>query len=861
MLKKTNILGLLLCISIISLQAQLFYYYQGQKIELTVDRNVVNVMFDENIVRSSNTNQMFQRFGVVQDELSPNQTMTKLNFGRTLTEREYSELTESLKQSEEVKHVFPFFERPGADPIGTSAIFYIQLKEVQDTVLLREVAKRQGVQIVKQIPYMPLWYILSLRGSGFSNSIEATNYFFETGLFAEIDPAFMFNFRPNCTNDPYFDQQWGLRQTTSNTSIGINACSAWTITRGSGINVAVVDQGIDPNLPDLKANLHPLSFDTQSDSDSAVYVAAFDHGMFVAGIIAAVKNNELQITGIAPESKIIGVSNTLYANPYISAELASGISWAWNEAGADIINNSWGDQGGNVYYVFHSTVLESAIDSALVFGRQGKGAIVVFASGNFGGRIVPGRTSTIDYPAFINPAILVVGAVDGYGQRVVNCSVNSGYGMELDIVAPGLNILSFSDRGCEDVIDGTTFYSGTSYAAPHVSGVAALILSVNPNLTGQEVRDIIMSTAQKVRPYPDSDGLYNYQYTHDREHNGSWHWEVGHGLVDAYEAVKAALATLPPPAISGPDKITCEDTPVNFEILNLPPNATVNWTVSSNIFVNNTSGNSISTTVSQGYFPFYCCVGTITATINIPNSNSIVLTKDVKVGFPPLAYFISTVHNLSTQPWDNSGGLYLWSIECPFEDVITYMGHVIRPDLPETESITGGEWRNNIFGCGNDIEVLSTTLELEESHPEFGYFLTNTWAKLLLTSHDPITPTMAVRLQNACGWSNWAPITYIAGATCWYGKANTWSIELYQPTNSELHIEFLELSDTEQLETYTITLTDNFGNLRGQRQFRHRQRDGRANPVRFNTASFLPGVYHLHIEGAGQAMNKQIIIR
>jgi hypothetical protein len=77
----------------------------------------------------------------------------------------------------------------------------LKLKKEDDIAKLKEVAERHNVQIVKQIPYMPLWYILSVKDSGFWNSIEASNYFFETGYFADVDPAFMFTFRPSSGTD------------------------------------------------------------------------------------------------------------------------------------------------------------------------------------------------------------------------------------------------------------------------------------------------------------------------------------------------------------------------------------------------------------------------------------------------------------------------------------------------------------------------------------------------------------------------------------------------------------------------------------------------------------------------------------
>jgi len=393
---------------------------------------------------------------------------------------------------------------------------------------------------------MPLWYILSLKGSVFNNSIEATNYFFETGLFQEVDPAFMFNFQTSCTNDPMFGQLWGLRNTT-NAGIDINICNAWTITRGAGVSVAVIDQGIDPNHDDLRGNFHSLSFNAQIGQSPSAFVSSQNHGTHVAGIIGGIRNNGLQVVGVAPEARIMRVSHSLStARPNASAELASGISWAWYEARADVINNSWGDWGGQHFNLLHSAVLESAIESALRYGRNGKGAIVVFASGN------TGLSNRVDYPGSSHDDILVVGSINANGRR----SSFSNHGNRLNVVAPGNNILSTNNN------NDTITMSGTSMAAPHVAGIAALILSVRPDLTQAQVRRAIESTAQRLR---------NYSFNVNRP-NGPWNNQVGHGLVNAYAAVRAVT-----PFISGPGSFCMQAT---FELHN---GQATNWILSDNL--------------------------------------------------------------------------------------------------------------------------------------------------------------------------------------------------------------------------------------------------------------------------------------
>ena len=145
----------------------------------------------------------------------------------------------------------------------------------------------------------------------------------------------------NCANDPYFGDQWGLKNTGQSggtSGIDIKACEAWQISTGKNITVAVVDMGIYFTHPDLAANEHPLSFDCErGTSPQVIYSSsntpnnAPNRGTRRAGIIGAVKNNIIGIAGVAPDCKLMSISTSLLesARPNIYAEIARGINWAW----------------------------------------------------------------------------------------------------------------------------------------------------------------------------------------------------------------------------------------------------------------------------------------------------------------------------------------------------------------------------------------------------------------------------------------------------------------------------------------------------------------------------------------------------
>ncbi len=513
-----SILIFLFSILAINAQSNYYYYYKGQKIYLELDKSTVNLITNNDFTNNETTNIGLNTYSLQQDSELATNKFGKVQYQSEPTLIDFYQKLNLLKSKPNIKNIGLFFKRNGTTSIGTSNYFYVKLKSQNDFNILQQYTTQKNVQIVKQVPNMNLWYILSTTNTQFS-SLELSNQFYESGLFADIDPAFMFNFRNSCTNDTNFGNLWGLNN-TANPNIDINACQAWNLSLGQNVKVAVLDQGIHTTHNDLAGNISTLSFNSQTGTSPSVYSGA-SHGTHVAGTIGAIKDNNLQVVGVAPLSKIMPVSHSLNLTPNISAELASGISWAYQN-GADVINNSWGDQGGQYYNQLHSTILENAITSAMTIGRNNKGTLIVFAAGNWAV-----NNPVMDYPATFNDDIITVGAITNAGQRsIFNSSQGSGYGSKLDIVAPGSNILSTLPN------NSTGNNSGTSMASPHVTGLVALILSANPCLTSQQVRDIIEQTSQKV-------GGYSYTLTAGRP-NGTWNNEMGYGLVDAYAAVQMA---------------------------------------------------------------------------------------------------------------------------------------------------------------------------------------------------------------------------------------------------------------------------------------------------------------------------------
>lgn len=427
--------------------------------------------------------------------------------------------------------------------------FYVQLFDsINDMPLLKTVARETNTDILGPIPYLSDWYELVVNNSTINNSLEMSNYFYETGLFKNIDPGFIFNFISSsaCVSDNYFSEQWGMD--------AINACDAWTISKGnSNVKLAIIDYGVQRQHPEFIINQFVDLYDCNTHTTNG-YTAYGEHGTQVCGVMVS-DHNHANIAGVSPNCKIIPISYYPYDTNVVAADIASGFAWAVNH-GADVINCSWGDH--NSYAWLHSSLLESSIQNALENGRNGKGCVVVFAAGNQ-------NSIQLDYPGRVFSDIITVGAIKSDNTRWEDTSNGSSYGYDLDIMAPGHNIYT-ADL---DALGNSTYnyYKGTSFAAPHVSGIAGLILSVNPYLTQKEVADIIESTAQKVGP------SYIHYETETGRPNGTWNFEMGYGLVDAYAAVNKAKNT----QIRGPYSIC--DTAKYYLIHPSQSGETVSWSV------------------------------------------------------------------------------------------------------------------------------------------------------------------------------------------------------------------------------------------------------------------------------------------
>jgi subtilisin family serine protease len=509
----------------------------------------------------------------------------------TISVSQQKSLKDHLLQTNGIKSVHPLYKTKNGLEMGVTDEIVMRFKEKIPQEEIDKLYEKYQISVRK---ITKLYQLVSVPYS--VDALEIANLFQESGLVCYSHPNFIAKVEPQTVpNDPYFINQFYLHNTGQTMPNGhngtpgadINAPEAWDITKGnSNIIVAVLDEGVTSNHPDLpntrQVRLPGSNFATGSSNDPSPS-GNDNHGNSCAGVIAASHNSE-GIAGIAPNCKIMPIR--IPFGSYPAQIYADAITFA-KDNGADVLSNSWGygDTNPDLF-----PVIKNAIEDATINGRNGKGCVVVFASGNTAEHSA-GYDGFITFPSNVEVAgVITVGASDRYDAQA-NYSPTSDLGSSenqiIDIVAPshrayscqistetfevwsidipdnaGYNPVKNDDCGSLPIqgstmpTSGTNFLSytgyfgGTSAACPQVAGIAALILSLNPFLTQQDVANIIESTSRKA-------GGYSYQTTSGIP-NGTWNTQMGHGVLDAYAAVQAACAT----TVNFTDQTVTSDTTV-----------------------------------------------------------------------------------------------------------------------------------------------------------------------------------------------------------------------------------------------------------------------------------------------------------
>ncbi|WP_456468630.1 S8 family serine peptidase [Archaeoglobus sp.] len=337
---------------------------------------------------------------------------------------------------------------------------------------LEEFAKKYNAKI-KRVSNVLMYATFEVDNiSEFIREVSANPYVMDVtpnglGFYADYTP-----------NDPKWSQQWSPKR--------IYAPEAWDYQKGStSVIVAVLDSGVDYNHEDLAGRVIK-GYDFVNDDNNPMDDNG--HGTHVAGIIGAIMDNNKGIAGIA-QVEILAVK-------VLNNELLG----TWDDI-AEGVNYS-ADHGAKIISMSFSSFIEPspAVKKACRYAYYTKGSLLVASVGN------EGREAQ-KYPAAYDE-VIAVGAIDSDNQL----APFSNYGSHVELVAPGVNILSTVPN------NGYNTMSGVSMAVPHVSGVVALVWSQNPSLSNQKVREILRNTAVDLG-------------------SSGWDKYYGYGKVNAYAAV------------------------------------------------------------------------------------------------------------------------------------------------------------------------------------------------------------------------------------------------------------------------------------------------------------------------------------
>ena len=330
----------------------------------------------------------------------------------------------------------------------------------------------------------------------------------------------------------FMEYGYHLKDTTILSNAHINVEKAWQYSKGENVKVGIFDTGIDLTHEEFR-DKEIVTYDTITDTDMAFTTDA--HGTFIAGLMVADENGK-GVVGVSPKSDLVFIK----MNPNYSlgdmgtftSKLIKGFIFA-KEQNIDVLNCSWGTYN-------RQDALVEIVQDLIKSGRDGKGMLIFFGIGNancnedglcdedydgYGDGYLQNDESTID-------GVFTIGSHNYQNER----AFYSNYGKFLDFTAFGgdytyplvstdiSGYLGYSSESSFDNLDYTEAV-GTSFASPIVASVSALMLSVNPDLTKDDIFEIFKITSKKIG---------NYEYIDGKS------LELGYGKIDATKAVKFA---------------------------------------------------------------------------------------------------------------------------------------------------------------------------------------------------------------------------------------------------------------------------------------------------------------------------------
>ncbi|MBW4680334.1 MAG: S8 family serine peptidase [Microcoleus vaginatus WJT46-NPBG5] len=449
----------------------------------------------------------------------------------------------------------------------------IQFSDSADPATRDAIAAAAGLRQIRLLAGIANTFIFEVTKQATENPIKIANRLTGNRAVLVAEPNIVVETVPHYRpRDTLYPKQWylyhaGGPELAAGAHIDIE--KAWDITRGArSVVVAVADDSVDLNHPDFQG-LGKIVAPRDFKAKDFVPMPGEDednHGTACAGVAVAEETGS-GIVGVAPGCALMPLRTTGFLDDSSIEQL---FEWAIAK-GAAVISCSWGPSA--VYFPL-SLRQSAVVHRAATEGRNGKGCVILFAAGNanrpttgtinergWPNNILQGQTKWLGGFS-VHPDVMTISACTSLNKK----AAYSNWGPTISVCAPSNNAppgmwlqetgyintapqvtVSLAGQGVftadrmgplgYDAEDYTGYFGGTSSSTPVVAGVAALVLSVNPDLTAQEVKQILQNTADKITDKEPDPQLGINMGTYDANGHSQW---FGYGKVNAFKAVQAA---------------------------------------------------------------------------------------------------------------------------------------------------------------------------------------------------------------------------------------------------------------------------------------------------------------------------------
>ena len=479
--------------------SELYYYAGGERINLYMSEEKVSVIWTESLQSDDIENTLSGISILKRDDFSYNRHKFSVLKTDTTGWRRSEQNSTNLRSHSGVKFAYPLLYTEKNDTLIFANELIVKLKP---PLAPEDLGKMYNVNVIETDPYDKQCVVLEVQDGSELNALEIANKLVEGNKVKWASPNFIRKIVLFGTpDDTYYSNQWALEK--------MEVPAAWDLVTGnSDVTVAVIDEGVDLDHPDLQ-DIIVTGYDAIDGDNTPQCSPGAAHGTACAGIIGAITNNGEGIAGVAGgwgssggcRIMPIRISSPGWAEDY---QIKYCFEWA-TDNGADILSNSWGQAD-------YSDPVHDGIEYAV-----NHDVLVFCAAGNE--RMWLG----VMYPAR-DPLCIAVGATDHDDERWWY----SHYGPELDITAPSGNVpVCYEGTGCYctgdiwttdntgeygywplyEECEGSTgspdgdyfgSFGGTSAACPYAAGVAALIRSFHPGWSHEQVRDAIETRADDI---------------------------------------------------------------------------------------------------------------------------------------------------------------------------------------------------------------------------------------------------------------------------------------------------------------------------------------------------------------------------